>query len=113
MVAVSKALPVHWFSKLHRVRPRFVYLWVRVQDVPLPIFLFAPLVVLEFFLLVGIWITRRQGFEPQLAFALQALRGQTWELRQMPPFALVEVKIKPKAFYPKAPTQVYVKIGLW
>jgi hypothetical protein len=118
MVAVSKATPsADWFSKLSLVRPRFVYLWVRVQEIPVPIFLFAPLVMLELFLMMALWIIRRtQSRDPQLDFALHALgalRGQTWELRKMPPFALVEVEVKPKAFDSNAPKQVYVKIGLW
>lgn len=118
MVTVAKATPkADGFFKLSLVRPRFVYLWVRVQEIPLPIFLFAPLVMLELFLMMALWIIRRtQSRDPQLAFALHALgalRGQTWELRKMPPFALVEVEVKPKVFDSNAPKQVYVKIGLW
>ncbi|MCX7601733.1 MAG: hypothetical protein N2Z75_07315 [Meiothermus sp.] len=102
------------------LRPRFVYVWVRLPEIPVPLFLFAPLVMLEFFLMMGIWAIRRtQGPDPQLAFALHALgalRGQTWELRKMPPLALrkmpplalVELETKPKAHKP-----LYVKIGLW
>ncbi|WP_318778121.1 hypothetical protein [Meiothermus sp.] len=113
MLAVSKAFPrADGFSKLSLLRPRFVYVWVRLPEIPVPLFLFAPLVMLEFFLMMGIWAIRRtQGPDPQLAFALHALgalRGQTWELRKMPPLALVEVETKPKALKP-----LYVKIGLW
>jgi hypothetical protein len=92
-------------------------LWVRVHEIPVPIFLFAPLVMLEFFLMMGAWFIRNSGSrDPQMEFALQALqalRGQTWELRKMPPFALVEVEVKPKALDAGAPQRVYVKIGLW
>lgn len=118
MVAVSRTIPEpDLLGKLSLVRPRFVYLWVRVKEIPVPVFLFAPLVMLEFFLMMGTWFIRRSGSrDPQMDFALhalQALRGQTWELRKMPPFALVEVEVRPKAFDAHAPQQVYVKIGLW
>lgn len=118
MVAVSQTIPEpDLLGKLSLVRPRFVYLWVRVKEIPVPVFLFAPLVMLEFFLMMGLWIIRRtQSRDPELDFALhalEALRGQTWELRKMPPFALVEVEVRPKAFDAHAPQQVYIKIGLW
>lgn len=118
MVAVAKATPkTGWFTQLNLVRPRFVYLWVRVKEIPVPVFLFAPLVTLEFFLMVGLWIIRRsQGRDAQTTFvlrALEVLRGQTGELRKMPPFALLEVEVKPKALDANAPQQVCIKIGLW
>jgi len=118
MVAVSRTIPEpDLLGRLSLVRPRFVYLWVRVKEIPVPVILFAPLVMLEFFLMMGTWFIRRSGSrDPQMDFALhalQALRGQTWELRKMPPFALVEVEVRPKAFDAHAPQQVYVKIGLW
>jgi hypothetical protein len=104
-------------EKLNLIRPRFVYLSLRVQKIPVPIFLFAPLVALEFFLMMGAWFIRRSGSRDQqleLALkALEALRGQTWELRKLPPFALVEVEIKSKVFDPNAPARVYLKVGLW
>ncbi len=118
MAAVSKATPsADWFSKLSLVRPRFVYIWVRLPGILVPIFLIAPLVMLEFFLMMGLWVIRRtQSRDSQLDFALhalEALRGQTWELRKMPPFALVEVEVKPQAFDASPHKQAYVKIGLW
>jgi len=118
MVAVSRTIPEpDLLGRLSLIRPRFVYLWVRVKEIPVPVILFAPLVMLEFFLMMGTWFIRRSGSrDPQMDFALhalQALRGQTWELRKMPPFALVEVEVRPKAFDAHAPQQVYVKIGLW
>jgi hypothetical protein len=104
-------------EKLSLIRPRFVYLLLRVQEIPVPIFLFAPLVALEFFLLMGAWFIRRSGSSDQqlevALKALNALRGQTWELRKLPPFALVELEIRPKVFDPNAPARVYLKIGLW
>ncbi len=118
MVAVSRRIPEPGLlGKLSLVRPRFVYLWVRVKEIPVPVFLFAPLVMLEFFLMMGAWfIHRTGGRDPQMDFALhalEALRGQTWELRKMPPFALLEVEVEPKASDARAPQQVYLKIGLW
>ncbi|GIW30803.1 MAG: hypothetical protein KatS3mg071_0977 [Meiothermus sp.] len=88
-----------WRSRLHLIRPRFVYLWVRLWALPIPIFLFAPLVMLELFLMLGAWRLRN---------SLEALRGQIWELRKMPPFVLLEAEVRPRASQ-----QVYLKIGLW
>jgi hypothetical protein len=104
-------------EKLSLIRPRFVYLLLRVREIPVPIFLFAPLVALEFFLMMGAWFIRRSGknypHQESAVKALRALRGQTWELRKLPPFALVELEIRPKVFDPNAPARVYLKIGLW
>jgi len=117
MTAFSKVAILPGRRGLHLLRPRFVYLWVRVQAIPIPIVLFAPLVLLEFFLMLGTWLISKSATrDPQMDFvlhALQALRGQTWELRKMPPFVLVEVEVRPKAFDVKALQQVYVKIDLW
>lgn len=91
------------------IRPRLVYACVRLQAIPIPIVLFAPLVVLEFFLMLGARRLRKpEVCSPQAEAALQALRGQLWELRKMPPFTLAEVEVGPKTFQ-----QIYVKIGLW
>lgn len=91
------------------IRPRFVYVWVRLRAIPIPIVLFAPLVVLEFFLMLGARRLRKpETCSPQAEAALQALQGQIWELRKMPPFTLAEVEVRPKTFQ-----QIYVKIGLW
>lgn len=115
MVAVAKATSkTVWFTQLNLVRPRFVYLWVRVQEIPVPIFLFAPLVALELFLWMALWILR-QNHDSQTAFALhalEALRNQTWALRKMPPFALVEIEFRSKNGE-RPPKQAHVKIGLW
>lgn len=82
-------------SKLAGVRPRFVYLWVWLQAIPIPIGLFVPLVVLELLL-------RRLG---QPAASSPHL---IWELRKMPPSTLVEVEVRPKTSQ-----RIYVRIGLW
>ncbi len=118
MVTVPSRFPAaHLLSRLSLARPRFVYLWVRTPQLPLPIFLFAPLVMLEFFLTMGVWFIRRSGSrDPQMDFALhalQAMRGQTWEVRKMPPFALVEVELRPKTSSTQSLPQVCLKIGLW
>lgn len=111
MPAVSKAALSPSGSRLHLFRPRFVYLWVRLWAVPIPIVLFAPLVVLEFFLLLSTRILgKAQAPDPQVE---AALRGQIGELRRMPPFVLLEVEVRPRAFEARAPRQVYVKMGLW
>ncbi|GAO74916.1 hypothetical protein [Meiothermus ruber] len=111
MTAVSKVtISPDWRSRLHLIRPRFVYLWVRLWALPIPIVLFAPLVMLEFFLVLGTRILRKaKAPDPQIV----ALRGQIWELRRMPPFVLLEAEVRPRAFDARAPQQVYVKIGLW
>lgn len=115
MTPVSKvSISPGWRSRLHLIRPRFVYLWVRLWAVPIPIFLFVPLVMLEFFLILSTRILRKaKAPDPQMDVVLQALRGQTWELRKMPPFVLLEAEVRPRAFDVRAPQQVYVKIGLW
>ncbi len=94
-------------QKLFLLRPRFVYVRVSVREIPIPILLFLPLVLLELAPAVAAWIIRREGYRPQTEYVLQALRavqGQTWELRKLPPFALVEVEVQNK---------VQVKVGIW
>lgn len=94
-------------QKLSLLRPRFVYVWARVRELPIPIFLFAPLSLLELAPLVAAKIIRREGYRPETEYVLQALKavqGQTWELRKLPPFALVEAEVKDEAS---------VKIGIW
>lgn len=118
MLAVSRVTPQSGLlSKLSLIRPRFVYLLVRVHEIPVPIFLFAPLVILEFFLMIGAWFIRNSGSrDPQINFilqALQALRGQTLELRKLPPVVLIELEVRPKAFDSSAPQRVYARVGLW
>jgi len=117
MTEFSKVAISPGWRGLHLVRPRFVYLWVRVQAIPIPIVLFAPLVLLEFFLMLGTWLISKSATrDPQMDFvlhALQALRGQTWQLRKLPPFALLELEVKPKASQAKALQQVYIRVGLW
>lgn len=110
MTTVSKVTISPGWRGLHLIRPRFVYLWVRAHAIPLPIVLFAPLVLLELFLSIGLQALRHS---PQVAAALKALRGQTWQLRQLPPFALLELEVKPKAFQAKALQQVYIRVGIW
>jgi len=110
MTAFSKIAILPGRRGLHLLRPRFVYLWVRVQAIPIPIVLFAPLVLLELFLRIGLQALRHS---PQVAAALKALRGQTWQLRKLPPFALLELEVKPKASQAKALQQVYIRVGLW
>lgn len=112
MTTVAKvSISPGWRSRLHLIRPRFVYLWVRLWALPIPIVLFAPLVMLEFFLMLSTRILRKaKAPDPQMDVAL---RGQIWELRKMPPFVLLEAEVRPRAFDVRAPQQVYVKIGLW
>ncbi len=121
MTTVSKgANSPGWRLGFHLIRPRFVYLvylWLWAWAIPIPVVLFAPLVMLELFLLLGTSVLRRsKAQDPPVRVALQALealRGQTWELRKMPPFVLAEVEVRPKALDAKAPQQVYLKIGVW
>lgn len=108
------AVVIHGRSSLHRIRPRFVYLWVRLWAIPIPIFLFAPLVMLEFFLMLSTQILHRSKTpDRQINALLQALRAPTRELRKMPPFVLLEAEVRSRAFDVRAPQQVYVKMGLW
>jgi len=93
--------------KLTLLRPRFVYVRVRVRDVSIPIFVFVPLSLLELAPRVAEYILRREPHKPETEYVLQALRavqGQTWELRKLPPFALVEAEVKNEA---------EVQIGIW
>lgn len=115
MTTVSKvAISPGSRSRLHPIRPRFVYLWVRLWAAPIPIFLFAPLVMLEFFLMLSTRILRRsKAPDPQMDAVLQALRSSTRELRKMPPLVLLEAEVRPRVFDARAPQQVYVKMGLW
>jgi hypothetical protein len=114
MTEFSKVAISPGWRGLHLLRPRFVYLWVRVQAIPIPIVLFAPLVLLELFLRIGLRaLCHSKGHPPQVAAALKALRGQTWQLRKLPPFALLELEVKPKASQAKALQQVCIRVGLW
>ncbi|MBF6593194.1 MAG: hypothetical protein IVW51_01945 [Thermaceae bacterium] len=94
-------------QKIFLLRPRLVYVWVRVRELPIPLFFFAPLSLLELAPAVAAWIIRREGYRPQTEYVLQVLRavhGQTWELRKLSPFGLVEVEVQNK---------VQVKVGIW
>ncbi len=109
MTTSKVSISPSWRSRLHLIRPRFVYLWVRLWALPIPIFLFAPLVMLELFLMLGAWLLRNS----RAPHSLEVLHGHIWELRKMPPFILLEAEVRPMAFDVRAPQQVYVKMGLW
>jgi len=110
MTEFSKVAISPSWRGLHLVRPRFVYLWVRVPAIPIPIVLFAPLVLLELILAIGLRaLCHSKGHPLQAA----ASRGQIWQLRKLPPFALLELEVKPKASQAKALQQVYIRVGLW
>lgn len=112
MVSVTKPMDSDsLLQKLWLIRPRFVYLRVQVREFPIPIFLVAPLIVLEVLPLIGHWairnFARESQKEPEMQYlqqALKALSGMTWELRKSAALTLVEVQAKHR---------VYLKIGLW
>jgi hypothetical protein len=94
-------------QKLSLLRPRFLYLRAEVKEIPIPILLFIPLSLLELAPALATSILRREGHRPGTEYALQALKavqGQTWELRKLPPFTLVEAEVR---------GQVRAKIGIW
>ncbi|WP_084640355.1 hypothetical protein [Meiothermus rufus] len=107
MITHVSHAPLGWF---YLVRPRFVYLWVRVGSFPLPIFLFAPLVLLEVFLWALGWLWRDNPDNATTLKALGGLRGRTWVLRKMPPFVLLELEMSPKA---AASGPLHLRFGLW
>jgi len=89
--------------KVRLLRPRFVYLSVRVRELKIPIFLVIPLSLLELALWTGVWI-----LDGRRLFAggkeEQAVRGLARALRGYEGFRLVEVEAK---------GGVAVKLGLW
>lgn len=94
-------------QKVSLLRPRFLYVRAEVKEIPVPILLFIPLSLLELAPAIAARVLRRQGYKPETEYGLQALRavqGQTWELRKLPPFALVEAEVR---------DQLRVKIGIW
>lgn len=85
-------------------RPRFVYFWVRLGGVPM-VFLLVPLSGLRLLLRVA---ARTPRWGQDRRFALLETLFSAEELRRMPPFVLVEAKVKSPI-----PKGVEVRLGLW
>lgn len=92
--------------KVRLLRPRFVYLSVRVRELKIPIFLVIPLSLLELALWTGVWILdgRRLFAGGKEEQAVRGLARSLGALRGYEGFRLVEVEAK---------GGVAVKIGLW
>lgn len=113
MATLPKPFPSGGFlRKLPLLRPRFVYLSVRVRELNIPIFLVIPLSLLELTLWTGVWILdgrklfarSRSGGEEQARQTVRGFARSITVLRGYESFRMVEVEAK---------DGVSVKLGLW
>jgi hypothetical protein len=93
-VRISRAKGEHNGLVLNpqRLLPRFLYVWVRVPVVPVPIFLFIPTLALEGLAYLAGWVARRWSREA--AYYLEQARVGLRLIRHQGAFTLVELEVQ-------------------